>query len=75
MMLASPKEIGLRLYKLRAERGQSGHWVAARLRVSSVSYYRWEAGTRLPCLEYAFRMAELYKLSIEELFGTGPESR
>ena len=72
--IASPTTIGLRLYRLRAERGWSGRTVATKLGVNHVSYYNWEWGKyRIP-LERAIQLADLYGVSVESIFGENERS-
>ena len=74
MTLASPATIGLRLRQLRTERGCTGRWLALRINVSPVTYSCWEKGKRVPQLEYAMRLADLYGVSVEALFGESEQS-
>ena len=72
--LASPKEIGLRLYHLRIARGWSGPLVADKVEVTRAAYYGWECGQKGVSLEHALRLAELYRLPVETIFGNGPSA-
>ena len=57
-----------RLRVLRAERGWSQAGLAAKLEVSRQSVNAIETGRYDPSLPLAFRIAELFGLSIEEVF-------
>lgn len=57
-----------RLRVLRAERGWSQAELAERLEVSRQSVNAIETGKYDPSLPLAFRIAELFDLSIEEVF-------
>ncbi len=57
-----------RLKVLRAERQWSQQDLAARLEVSRQSVNAIETGKYDPSLPLAFRIAELFELSIEEIF-------
>jgi putative transcriptional regulator len=57
-----------RLKALRAERGWSQSDLAERLEVSRQSVNAIETGKYDPSLPLAFRIAELFGLSIEEVF-------
>ena len=57
-----------RLKVLRAERQWSQQDLAARLEVSRQSVTAIETGKYDPSLPLAFRIAELFELSIEEIF-------
>ena len=57
-----------RLRPLRAQRGWSQEDVAKRLEVSRQSINAIETGRYDPSLPLAFRIAELFDLSIEEVF-------
>lgn len=57
-----------RLPLLRAERGWSQADLAARLEVSRQSVNAIETGRYDPSLPLAFRIAELFGLSIEDVF-------
>ena len=57
-----------RLRLLRAERRWTQSDLAARLEVSRQSVNAIEAGRHDPSLPLAFRIAELFGLSIEEVF-------
>ena len=69
MSIATPAEIGLRLYRLRAERGWSGPLVADKVEVTRATYCYWESGQRRITLAHAMRIAEVYGMSAEEIFG------
>ena len=57
-----------RLRVLRAERGWSQADLAQRLEVSRQSVNAIETGKYDPSLPLAFRIAELFELTIEEVF-------
>lgn len=57
-----------RLKVLRAERGWSQSDLADKLEVSRQSVNAIETGRYDPSLPLAFRIAELFELSIEEIF-------
>ena len=57
-----------RLKLLRAERGWSQSDLAERLEVSRQSVNAIETGRYDPSLPLAFRIAELFELSIEDIF-------
>jgi putative transcriptional regulator len=57
-----------RLRVLRAERGWSQQDLAERLEVSRQSVNAVETGKYDPSLPLAFRIAELFERSIEEIF-------
>lgn len=63
-----------RLRVLRAERGWSQGDLADRLEVSRQSVNAIETGRYDPSLPLAFRIAELFGLSIEDIF-VSPSSR
>jgi putative transcriptional regulator len=63
-----------RLRVLRAERRWSQQDLAERLEVSRQSVNAIETGKYDPSLPLAFRIAELFALSIEEIF-VSPSSR
>ena len=63
-----------RLKVLRAERGWSQQDLAERLEVSRQSVNAIETGRYDPSLPLAFRIAELFSHSIEEVFES-PSSR
>ena len=62
-----------RLKALRAERGWSQQELAERLDVSRQSVIAIETGRYDPSLPLAFRIAELFELSIEDIF-TSPSA-
>jgi putative transcriptional regulator len=57
-----------RLSELRAQRGWSQGDLAQQLEVSRQSVNAIETGKYDPSLPLAFRIAELFELSIEEIF-------
>lgn len=57
-----------RLRELRAERNWSQQDLAERLEVSRQSVNAIETGKYAPSLPLAFRIAELFERSIEEIF-------
>ncbi|PKP93262.1 MAG: transcriptional regulator [Alphaproteobacteria bacterium HGW-Alphaproteobacteria-16] len=57
-----------RLRVLRAERGWSQQELAERLEVSRQSVNAIETGRYDPSLPLAFRIADLFELSIEQIF-------
>ena len=57
-----------RLRPLRAQRGWSQEDIAKRVEVSRQSINAIETGRYDPSLPLAFRIAELFDLSIEEVF-------
>ncbi len=57
-----------RLRSLRAQRAWSQHDLAKRVEVSRQSVNAIETGKYDPSLPLAFRIAELFDLSIEEVF-------
>jgi putative transcriptional regulator len=63
-----------RLRVLRAERGWSQQMLATRLEVSRQSVNAIETGRYDPSLPLAFRIAELFERSIEEVF-VSPSTR
>jgi len=63
-----------RLRVLRAERGWSQQDLAERLEVSRQSVNAIETGRYDPSLPLAFKIAELFGLSIEDIF-TSPSSQ
>ena len=60
-----------RLKVLRAERNWSQAELALRLDVSRQAVNAIETGKHDPSLPLAFRIARLFKLSIEEVFNDG----
>lgn len=60
--------MGNRLRLLRAERGWSQQDLADKLEVSRQSVNAIETGKYDPSLPLAFRIAELFALSIEQIF-------
>ncbi|HTC52756.1 MAG TPA: helix-turn-helix transcriptional regulator [Steroidobacteraceae bacterium] len=62
-----------RLKVLRAERNWSQAELALRLDVSRQAVNAIETGKHDPSLPLAFRIARLFKLSIEEVFDDGQE--
>jgi putative transcriptional regulator len=62
-----------RLKVLRAERNWSQAELALRLDVSRQAVNAIETGKHDPSLPLAFRIARLFKLSIEEVFDDGLE--
>ena len=64
-----------RLRALRAERRWSQQDLADRLEVSRQSVNAIETGKYDPSLPLAFRIAELFALPIEEIFGSPPQRR
>ncbi|WP_427963961.1 helix-turn-helix transcriptional regulator [Altererythrobacter sp.] len=60
-----------RLKVLRAERNWSQQDLAERLEVSRQSVNAIETGRYDPSLPLAFRIAEVFELSIEEIFQRG----
>ncbi|MCG2841868.1 helix-turn-helix transcriptional regulator [Sandaracinobacter sp. RS1-74] len=62
-----------RLKALRAERGWSQQELAERLDISRQSVIAIETGRYDPSLPLAFRIAELFQLSIEDIF-TSPSA-
>jgi putative transcriptional regulator len=61
-----------RLKVLRAERDWSQADLASRLEVSRQTVNAIETGKFDPSLPLAFRIAELFKQPIEEIFSAGP---
>ena len=62
-----------RLRVLRAERSWSQAELALRLDVSRQAVNAIETGKHDPSLPLAFRIARLFKLSIEEVFDDGQD--
>jgi putative transcriptional regulator len=62
-----------RLKILRAERNWSQAELALRLDVSRQAVNAIETGKHDPSLQLVFRIARLFKLSIEEIFHDGQE--
>ena len=62
-----------RLKVLRAERDWSQADLALRIDVSRQAVNAIETGKHDPSLSLAFRIARLFKLSIEEVFNDGKE--
>lgn len=62
-----------RLKVLRAERNWSQAELALRLDVSRQAVNAIETGKHDPSLPLAFRIARLFKLSIEEVFDDGQD--
>ena len=62
-----------RLKVLRAERNWSQAELALRLDVSRQAVNAIETGKHDPSLPLAFRIARLFKVSIEEVFDDGQE--
>ncbi len=60
------------LRALRAERGWSQADLADRLEVSRQAVNAIETEKHDPSLPLAFRIAQLFELSIEEIFDPGP---
>jgi putative transcriptional regulator len=61
-----------RLKHLRAERSWSQADLASRLQISRQSVIAIETGRFDPSLPLAFRLAQLFGLSIEEIFSDKP---
>jgi putative transcriptional regulator len=61
-----------RLKALRAERGWSQIELAGKLGVSRQSVHAIEAGKFDPSLPLAFRIARLFGMTVEEIFGDPP---
>ena len=60
-----------RLKELRAERGWSQQELADRLEVSRQSVNAIETGRYDPSLPLAFRLADAFELTIEQIFRRG----
>ena len=58
--------------KLRTERGMSQKELADRLTVSPQAVSRWENGQAYPDIEMLPRIAEMFRVSMDTLMGTGP---
>ncbi|MGT2514523.1 helix-turn-helix transcriptional regulator [Sphingomonas panni] len=63
------------LKRLRAERGWSQQHLAERLEVSRQSVNAIETGRYDPSLPLAFRIAELFGLTIEDIFVSPTQSQ
>ncbi len=63
-----------RIRELRAERGWSQAALAAKLDVSRQSVNALETGRFDPSLPLAFRIARLFRLSIEDIFDDSDRS-
>ena len=59
-------------YQLRKNAGLSQEDVAQQLRVSRRTISKWELGQTTPDLQQAKRLAERYRISLDELAGHNP---
>jgi transcriptional regulator with XRE-family HTH domain len=64
--------MGLRLQRLRRERGLTQEALARRARVPVRSLQQWEQGIRTPLLTGAARVAAALGVTIDELAGQRP---
>lgn len=66
---STEKKFAERLRELRAEKGWTQARTAESLGISAVSYLHYEKGQRVPSLSMIVKIAELYDVSIDYLFG------
>ena len=65
-------EFGQRLVELRQERGLSQNQVAEKLELSQQTYAGWERSTTALRPTELVRLAEIFKISTDELLGNAP---
>ncbi len=63
------KKFAERLLELRKEKGWTQAKVAQFLGVSAISYLHYEKGQRIPSLGIIVKIAQLYDVSTDYLFG------
>ena len=66
---STEKKFAERLRERRAEKGWTQARTAKSLGISAVSYLHYEKGQRVPSLSMIVKIAELYDVSIDYLFG------
>ncbi|MBI3929878.1 MAG: helix-turn-helix transcriptional regulator [Armatimonadetes bacterium] len=67
--MSDPRELGTRLYDLRTRWGLSASQAAHRVGCSVSSIFNWEAGVEMPPARFLRRLAETYRVTVEELLG------
>lgn len=60
---------GEALKEHRERLGLSQSMVAKKINTSHQNISRWESGKFLPSIDFCFRLADLYGVSLDELFG------
>lgn len=71
-MPAQPTEhqlVGLRIKAAREQKGFTLNWVARQLHISPSSLSRWENGIIRLDVVTAKRLASVYRMTLQELFG------
>ena len=63
------RPIGVKLYELRINRGETQEQVAESIGISYVSLSRYETGQRIPKLNIVKKLANYYGVSLDELLG------
>ncbi len=63
----NPEKTGLRIRKLRLERGYSIADMKEFFNCSVQTIYRWENGTSLPSAENQYSLSRLFRVSLDEL--------
>ena len=59
----------MKLLELRTEKGMSQELIARQLGVSRVTIVNWERGNTQPVAGDAIKLAKLFGVSVEEIFG------
>ena len=64
-------ELGNRLYKLRIETNRTQMDVACSIYVPRTTYAGYETGTNEPDLKTLIKLADLYRVTLDDLVGRG----
>jgi transcriptional regulator with XRE-family HTH domain len=67
--------MGVRLKKLRQERGLSQAELARLSGIPKGTLLQWEYGLRTPLLDAAMRLADALEITLDELAGREPPAR
>lgn len=65
--------LAARLRELRARQGLTQDQVAKKLGVHESAVSRWEGGSRFPTGEDLLKLADLFRVSVDTLFGRGEQ--
>ena len=66
-MSQSGVKLGLKLHRIREERGITANQLAEKLGCALQTVYRWESGTRIPDIPTLMKIAQILGVSLDEL--------
>ena len=66
-MSQSGVQLGLKIHRIREERGITANQLAEKLGCALQTVYRWESGTRMPDIPTLMKIAQILGVSLDEL--------